>query len=352
MLVYNPAVQNHTKLVARIFLLVLPAVFLLPILLQTVFAKSNTYIITDGNRTTVFVTRETDPAQVLEDAGFDLGAYDMYTTTSGKDASKITVRRGQQVTIQYCGETMHVNSHGETLADLLNRLALPVYSNYVVSLPMSTETFNGMEVTVDDIVQLEQTYTEEIPFSSVSCFDPSLPKGEQKVLIAGKPGQQLVTASVLYANTIEQSRSILSQTVVQQPVAQIVLVGTGESANSNHAAPAIGDGVIVTASGEVLTYSHSDQFQTTAYTHTDAGCDKITATGTFVRVGTVAVDPKVIPYGTRMFIVSNDGAYIYGIATAEDCGGGIKDKHIDLYFPTTDECWAYGVRSATVYFLN
>ena len=71
-----------------------------------------------------------------------------------------------------------------------------------------------------------------------------------------------------------------------------------------------------------------------------------------VRLGTVAVDPTVIPYGTRMFIVSNDGAYIYGIATAEDCGGGVKGNHIDLYFPTVDECWEYGVRSATVYFLT
>ena len=352
MLVYNPAIQNHTKLVARLFLLLLPVVFLLPILSQTVFANSNTYIITDGNRTTVFVTKETDPGRVLEDAGFDLGAYDMYTTAPGKDTSEITVRRGQQITIRYCGETMQVNSYGETLTELLDRLALPVYSNYTVSLPMSTETFNGMEVTVDNIVQLEQTYTEEIPFNCVSCFDPSLPKGEQKVLVSGKPGQQLVTASVVYANAVEQSRRIISQTVTQQPVDQILLVGTGEAVNANAAAPAIGDGVIVTASGEVLTYSHSGQFKTTAYTHTDAGCDKITATGTVVRVGTVAVDPKVIPYGTRMFIVANDGSYIYGIATAEDCGGGIKGNHIDLYFPTTDECWAYGVRSTTVYFLN
>ena len=56
--------------------------------------------------------------------------------------------------------------------------------------------------------------------------------------------------------------------------------------------------------------------------------------------------------GTRMFIVSDDGQYIYGIATAEDCGGGVKGNHIDLYFDTTYECFQYGVRTCTVYFLG
>ena len=114
----------------------------------------------------------------------------------------------------------------------------------------------------------------------------------------------------------------------------------------------VGDGIIVTAEGEVLTYSHSGQFKTTAYTHTDPGCTMFTSTGTRVRVGAVAVDPRVVPYGTRMFILSNDGKYIYGIATAEDCGGGVKGNHIDLYFNTDGECWTYGVRQATVYFLT
>ena len=114
----------------------------------------------------------------------------------------------------------------------------------------------------------------------------------------------------------------------------------------------IGDGVIITADGQVLTYSHTDQFLATAYTHTDPGCNMTTSTGTTVRVGTVAVDPRVIPYGTRMFIICNDGTYIYGIGTAEDCGGAIKNKRLDLYFPTDWECVQFGVHTCTVYFLD
>ena len=77
-----------------------------------------------------------------------------------------------------------------------------------------------------------------------------------------------------------------------------------------------------------------------------------TATMTVVHIGTIAVDPRVIPYGTRMFIVSNDGEYIYGVSTAEDCGGAIKGKRIDLYYPTLWECNQFGVRDCTIYFLG
>ena len=94
------------------------------------------------------------------------------------------------------------------------------------------------------------------------------------------------------------------------------------------------------------------QVTATAYNHEDPGCDMITYTGTTVHIGTVAVDPKVIPLGTRMFIVSDDGWYVYGISTAEDTGSSIKEMKIDLYFPTVKECREFGRRGVTVYFLG
>ena len=90
----------------------------------------------------------------------------------------------------------------------------------------------------------------------------------------------------------------------------------------------------------------------TAYTCEGWGRPGITATGTIARVGAIAVDPRIIPYGTRMFIVSDDGEYIYGIATAEDCGKSIKGMRIDLYFDSVAECNTFGIRDCTVYFLG
>ena len=352
MLVLNPSVHNRTKLIVRIFALLLPVFVLLPLLSQTAFAKPTTYVITDGDQTLVYTTRETDPQQILEEAGLELSADDMFTTAPGVDETAITVQRSQNITLTYCGEVMEVTSYGETLETMLDRLGLSAYGKHIASVSLDSMTFDGMSVTVNDVLQMEQTYTQELPYKTSYCEDPSLPAGEKKVLVSGSAGQIRVTANVTYINSQEQTRTVLNETVLQQPVDEIVLIGTGETVGTNTKMPAIGDGVIVTADGEILTYTHSTQFITTAYTHTDSGCDMITSTGTTVRVGAVAVDPTVVPYGTRMFIVTNDGAYIYGIGTAEDCGSGVKGHHLDLYFPSDYECVQFGARKATVYFLD
>ena len=78
--------------------------------------------------------------------------------------------------------------------------------------------------------------------------------------------------------------------------------------------------------------------EATAYTWTG----NRTASGTWPAVGTVAVDPEVIPLGTRLWIEG------YGPAVALDTGGLVKGNIIDVYLPTEDECWAWGRRQVEV----
>lgn len=344
-------VEKRKSLLIRVASMTLPLVILLALLVPTVFAQT-TYVITDGDQVKVYTTFTSNPASVLDQAGFQLDEDDTYTTQPGDGVSEITVQRSQLITVNNCGEQIQVSSYGETLEMLLNRLGIPSYGEYSVSLPLDTETYDGMEVTISCTVEMEQTYTVDIPYESIECYDPSLPEGQRQVLVEGVIGQVRKTADVVYVDSQETSHTVISETVIQQPVNEIIMVGTGTEETANSKAPAIGDGVIVTAEGEVLTYSRKEQYTATAYTHTDAGCNMTTATGTTVRTGTVAVDPTMIPYGTRMFIVTNDGSYVYGIGTAEDCGGAIKGNRLDLYFSSEDECWQFGVKGCTVYFLD
>ena len=345
------SLKRKRSLFARIVVLVIPVAILIAVISPQAFAQT-TYVITDGDQVKVYTTYATDPADVLDRAGVELSAEDTYTTEPGDGVSEITIQRSQSITVYNCGEKMEVTSYGETVQALLDRLGIPSYGDYTVSLPLEAQTQDGMEIRVDCIVQMEQTYTMDMPFETTYCYDPTLPEGQEEVLVAGVTGQLSKTANVVYVNAEETSHTVLTENVIQQPVNQIVAVGTGTELDADSNAPAIGNGVIVTADGQVLTYSHSAQFKATAYTKTDEGCNDITATGTTVRVGTVAVDPTVVPYGTRMFIVTNDGSYIYGIGTAEDCGGAIKENRLDLYFDTDAECWTFGVRNCTVYFLD
>lgn len=81
-----------------------------------------------------------------------------------------------------------------------------------------------------------------------------------------------------------------------------------------------------------------------AYAYTGGG---YTATGTKAKYGTLAVDSKVIPYGTKVYIKELDKVFI-----AEDCGGGIKGNKIDIYMNSSSDCNNWGVRTITIEILK
>ena len=359
MLDCNRIEKWNRKLLIRGMALMLPVVCIVLLLAQNVFAK-NTYLINDGGRITIHTTYATDPQDVLNEAGLELNMDDTYTTQPGIGMSEITIQRKQVITIVRGKNTMTVSSYGETVESLLNRLNIRVTEDDVISATLRSKTYDGMVLTISRNFTVEQTYIAALPHQTEYCYDASIPEGEEVILTQGRDGQIQTTASVCYVNGEEVSRTVLRQTVLSQPVNTLIAIGTMKPAEQapesvkpgTQAMPVIGNGIITTPDGQVLTYTGSKQMVATAYTNTDPGCTIWTATGTLCRVGAIAVDPKVIPYGTRMYIVTNDGKYIYGIAVAEDCGSAIKGDRVDLYFDTDAECWEFGIRGCTVYFLG
>ena len=336
----------------RLYIVLLSLILVLALLaLISQAALAKTYVVTDGDRVVTYTTFASEPETVLEQLGLSLNQDDTYTTQAVEGAAAITVRRAQKITVHYHGQTTLVTGFGETAGELLSRLGLEVTGEDVVSHGLEEETYDGMELRVDRPEILRQVYTAAIPHPVSRCSDPTLPVGTEAVLTPGTDGEMRCTAEITYLGGQEAGRQVLSETVTRQPVAEIIAVGTG-SAPAVSEKPVIADGRITLPTGEVLTYTRTDTVRATAYTHTDRGCDTVTATGTRVHRGTAAVDPRFIPYGTRMFIVSSDGSYVYGIAAAEDCGGDIKGDRMDLYLPTHAQCTAFGRRVCTVYFLG
>ena len=336
----------------RLYIVLLSLILVLALLaLISQAALAKTYVVTDGDRVVTYTTFASEPETVLEQLGLSLNQNDTYTTQAVEGAAAITVCRAQKITVHYHGQTTLVTGFGETAGELLSRLGLDVTGEDVVSHGLEEETYDGMELRVDRPEILRQVYTAAIPHPVSRCSDPTLPVGTEAVLTPGTDGEMRCTAEITYLGGQEASRQVLSETVTRQPVAEIIAVGTG-SAPAVSEKPVIADGRITLPTGEVLTYTRTDTVRATAYTHTDRGCDTVTATGTRVHRGTAAVDPRFIPYGTRMFIVSSDGSYVYGIAAAEDCGGDIKGDRMDLYLPTHAQCTAFGRRVCTVYFLG
>ena len=333
---------------------------LLPVAMALLITSKNllpqkTYVITDGSKVMVHTTASTDCAAVLDEAGLQLDADDTYTTQSADGTAQINVRRGQRLMINYHGTQIEASSAGETVGQLLERLNISCHEEDTLSLPLDAETYDGMELTIAGTVREKQTYTAALPYETIYCSDASLPEGQQRVITAGEAGQVLCEATVTYLNGVEARREILSQQVIEQPVSRIVAVGTAavESVEeSAQPAAVIGEGLITLPTGEVVTYVEKVTCLATAYTC--EGYVGTTATGTRARVGAIAVDPEMFPYGTRFYIETKDGEYIYGIATAEDCGDKrfIYDTRLDLYFNTKKECVQFGARSCNVYILG
>lgn len=318
-------------------------------------AQARTYVISDGDRVITYTTFATDPAEILEQAGMDLSQSDAFTTEPTGEGESITVRRCQTITVLYHGTTTTATTFGETAGELLHRLNLDVSGEDVVSHGLEEKTYDGMVLRVDRVVTVPETYTTTIPHRVYRCSAAAIPAGTEAVLTEGVDGELLCTADVTYINGEASDRVIRSEWVTRAPVAEIIGVGTAETEKKPadpYGLPEIGEGYIKLPTGEVLTYTDTATIRATAYTHTDAGCDFTTSTGTKVHRGTVAVDPRYIPYGTKMFIMASDGSYVYGLATAEDCGGDIKGDRMDLYLPTHQQCIEFGRRVCTLYFLG
>ena len=377
--------------------ILLPLISIVLLLSQTAFAQ-NTYVITDGERIVIHTSSATDPAEVLDEAGLTLGTDDTYTTQGGDGVSEITVRRNLTIFIDNCGKELTHEASAGTVKSLLEQLNIVPDENSTVSVALDALLYDGLEITITRTVHTTETYTKAVPYETTYYEDDTLPMGTQVIVSEGRNGEMICTADVTYRNGIETNRNVTKQILSRQATPRIIAIGTAdpladidftqfgapdsedaygeeyipedtasdeeqestdepsteesESVEEETEYPIIGENTITTASGEVLTYTHTMTVEATAYTKTDAGCDDWTATGTLARYGAIAVDPSVIPYGTRMYIVSWDGSFIYGYATAEDCGGAINGARVDLYFDTTEECFQFGRRDCTIYFLS
>ena len=344
------ALRQKSPWIVRTAILTLVMFCTVLFLSQSVFAKT-TYVISDGTQVTVHSTFETDPYNVLMEAGVELDHIDTFTHETGSGVSEITVQRGQRLSIDLYGETLQVVSYNETVAQLLERLTLNLGENTFVSIPLEAVASEGMHIRIYTAQITTDTYTAEIPFETVYQTTQSLPVGKEVILTQGVNGIKNCVDELTMVNGTESGRVSCTEEVVKAPVTQIVAVGTGNG-KPKTGAPLIGDGVIITPEGKVLKFDSVGVFEGTAYMTMPPYTYDITATGTKVHVGTVAVDPTVIPYGTKMYIVSCDGKIVYGEGTAEDCGPAIQNDRIDVFYHTFAECSVFGRRDCYVYFLT
>ena len=189
----------------------------------------------------------------------------------------------------------------------------------------------------------EEVVYEEVGYNTIKRLNTSLAAGETKVVRNGENGVKAVTYKVKSENGVTVSREVSAETVTKAPVDKIVEYGNGSAADK---AP-------VNVKG--LDYKYSIECKATAYDlspEENGGYGGQSATGVPLEKGVIAVDPRVIPLGSRVYIEALDGSWSYGYAVAADTGGAIKGNRVDLCYRTRSECIQFGIRPCRVYILN
>ena len=282
----------------------------------------------------------------LEQSGVEIGNYDSVTPGLDErltDNMHIVIQRAMTVNVYDADVLTTYHTVAKTVAQLLNEIGCTPNEYDEVSASLEDAVTNGMNLRIDRVVHETQQHTEEIAFETVYQNTSSLYKGVQQVSVAGSAGQRLITETVVYKNGAETDRYVVSDEVTSQPVDQVVMCGT-KSVSYVVSASVVGAsaGALDLSDGSQISYSQVISGTATAYTYTGHN----TATGTAPGYGTVAVDPSVIPLGTRMYIPG------YGYCVARDTGGAIKGTRIDLFFETYAQAIGWGRRSVTIYILN
>ena len=163
----------------------------------------------------------------------------------------------------------------------------------------------------------------------------NLAPGHTKVIEPGHAGVVAVYVRYTQRDGGPVHSKVLASTVTASPKARVVAEGIGGTPLTSFEAHGIAQMAYMARSAmEMLA---------TAYTADCAGCGGMTALGRRAGKGIVAVDPRVIPIGTRLFIPG------YGFAVAGDTGGDIVGNRIDLGFDSWREAMLFGRRDVKVY---
>ncbi|MBU5592131.1 DUF348 domain-containing protein [Clostridium sp. MSJ-4] len=311
-------------------------------LLFTIFSMRKTITVVIDGQESNLITYKGTVEGALHDNKITLGPKDKIEPgieTKVKKGDQIHIKRAVDVEIALDGKELSIQTAEENIESMLSAEGITIEEEDKVTPSIDSPISKGLKV---DITRVEtKILAESIPidFSTVVKKDDSLAKTVNKVVQEGAQGEKLVSTKIIYENGKEVDKKVVSETVVKEPMDKVVLQGTLGVLNVSR------------GSGEDILYKKSMKVKATAYYNSGSNGNHITATGTSTRrnpggYSSIAVDPRVIPLGTRVYVEG------YGYAIAEDTGGAIKGNTIDVFFPSASETYNWGVKYVNVYILN
>ncbi|MEE1186728.1 MAG: 3D domain-containing protein [Acutalibacteraceae bacterium] len=256
-----------------------------------------------------------------------------------------------EVSVEVYGKTYRVETTGGTVHDAIKEV-FELNEGDTVNYPLTDTLTPGMQIKVTDIEYVTQTKQAEQNFENEIIYSSDYYTG-QIVEVAGQTGIVQYTYKYKYVDGQLTDTELLKEEKIRDVINSKTIVGT-KNATKTYVTSGVN---YVSALSPEADFALDDNYRPINYSRLITGTasayssDQYTATGKTCRTGYVAVNPSIIPYHTKMYIVCSDNSYFYGYASAEDTGGFIHwgTRVVDLYFNTEAECETFGLRNVEMY---
>ncbi len=294
----------------------------------------------------IYNTMDMKVSEFFEKENIKIGEKDIVDTNLNKQINRdmiININRAETVKFVIDGkkEVSFITNNtrvGVVLKEFCDETGNKVYLEEGQS--SASNVVNGMTIKVASFKEEIKTVKEEIPFQTKTIENPNLPEGKVNVKTKGQNGIKEIKIKEIYKDDKLQSKETIEEKVTKQPVTEIIEKGTKKN-------------TIKTEKG-IFVIDQKINMKSTAYTAGPESTGKrpgdkgygITASGMKAQKGVVAVDTRVIPFGTKLYIEG------YGYAIAGDTGSAIKGNKIDVFFDSYSDAMQYGVRNVNVYVLG
>ncbi|WP_305071787.1 G5 and 3D domain-containing protein [Pseudalkalibacillus hwajinpoensis] len=305
----------------------------------------------------------------LEDQNIKLKEHDDMSVSLDdelKEGMTIAVDEAFKVAVNDGGKQNDIWTTSTTVAGFLEQQNIQLGEFDRVEPGKDENVKANSKINVIRVEKVTDVVEEPIDYATIKKNDSSMQKGTEKVVEDGQEGKQEKHYEVVLENGKEVSRELKKTDVVKKSSDKIVAVGTQvimQTAVKTSSEPSTTPTKSTKSSskpaadvkkpepkaksepaGKVLNVS------TTAYTANCTGCSGITSTGFNLKSNpnakVIAVDPSVIPLGSKVFVEG------YGTAIAADTGGAIKGNKIDVFFSSKSQAYAWGNKTVQITILD
>ncbi|HWR61948.1 MAG TPA: 3D domain-containing protein, partial [Clostridia bacterium] len=257
-----------------------------------------------------------------------------------EDGLSIKITRAREITINSDGKDFTLLTVAPDVRSAMEEAGIQLGDKDRIEPGLDTQITGDTKIAVVRVEEKIETQQVKMDFTNQVNKSDKLDKGIVSVVKKGSSGLKEVAIKVIFENGKETKREVAAERIIKAPVNGIIEEGTRTT--------------FVSSRGQVTRFVRALKMTATAYDATFESCGKhpgdpnygITYTGLKVRPGIVAVDPKVIPLGTYLYVEG------YGEALAADKGGAIKGNRIDLYFESPKDVARYGRKTVKVYILD